>query len=134
MLKRKKISIKGAVNKLDKLCRQILRLRDSDGFAFTCVSCGRRKPVEESNVSHYVSRQNLGLRHDLHNIHLACTYCNNHLHGNLIEYRKELLRRYGAQDVERLENTPRGKASVVDLEVMIQEYKQILADLERARG
>jgi hypothetical protein len=36
-------------------------------------------------------------------VHLQCEYCNTHLHGNLIEYRKGLINRIGLKETELLE-------------------------------
>jgi hypothetical protein len=43
------------------------------------------------------------LRFDEKNIHKQCAPCNNHLSGNLIPYRVELIRRIGQDGVDYLE-------------------------------
>jgi len=40
---------------------------------------------------------------DLRNVHLQCPYCNNQLHGNLIEYRKNMIEQFGEDLVLELE-------------------------------
>jgi hypothetical protein len=74
-----------------------------------CISCGR---FHEGmyHAGHYRSRGSAPhLALDPRNLHKQCAPCNLHLHGNLIEYRKGLIARYGISHVEELESdqTPR---------------------------
>lgn len=79
-----------------------VRLRDAH---LGCVSCDRPSTWQgQWHASHYRSRGAAPhLRFNLHNIHKACSICNNHLSGNIMGYRPELVRRIGAQGVEALE-------------------------------
>jgi hypothetical protein len=78
-----------------------VRLRDAH---LGCVSCD--KPASwngQWHASHLRSRGAApGLRFHLWNIHKACSVCNNHLSGNLAEYRPRLEKRIGAERVEWL--------------------------------
>jgi len=65
-----------------------------------CISCGG---VIE-NAGHYLSAGNhSGLRFDEKNVFGQCIRCNKWLHGNLIEYRKGLIKRIGLDKVEWME-------------------------------
>jgi hypothetical protein len=58
--------------------------------------------------------------------------CNRHLHGNLILYRAELIRRVGLAEVERLEgpHEPR-KLSADDLKAIRDTYRARARELAR---
>jgi hypothetical protein len=77
-----------------------VRERDSD---LPCVSCGRHHEGQY-HAGHYRSTGSAPeLRFDEKNIHKQCAPCNNHLSGNLIPYRVELIRRIGQDGVDYLE-------------------------------
>jgi Bacteriophage Lambda NinG protein len=77
-----------------------IRARDADK---TCVSCGRRHDGQW-HAGHYLSvGARPELRFDESNCHRQCQPCNAHLHGNLVLYRAELIKRVGLAEVERLE-------------------------------
>ncbi len=77
-----------------------VRLRDA---ALPCVSCGRHH-TGQYHAGHYMSRgARPDLRFDLDNIHKQCAPCNEHLSGNIANYRIELVRRIGQVAVDRLE-------------------------------
>lgn len=80
-----------------------VRLRDA---RLGCVSCDKPATWQgQWHASHYRSRGAAPhLRFNLHNIHKACSVCNNHLSGNIMGYRPELVRRIGAERVEWLES------------------------------
>jgi len=72
---------------------------------------------------------------DERNCHGACnTYCNKFLSGNLIEYRKGLIKRYGNEFVEQLESEADSKrnykytkaeliAKKLQYDILIKEFK-----------
>ena len=87
-----------------------IRLRDRNK---PCVSCG----CELSNnyggttdCGHYRSRGSAShLRFNLLNMAAQCSRCNRYLSGNVVEYRIELIKRIGIDNVNKLEsdNEPR---------------------------
>jgi len=83
-----------------KVFQKWVRMRDKDE---PCISCGS-VTAKEWHGSHFFSA-NLysGLIFDERNVHKACDYCNVFLHGNLLEYRKGLIKRYGFEYVNQLE-------------------------------
>lgn len=103
-----------------------IRLRDQDKG---CISCGGK--VQEAG--HYLSRGHHGaLRFNEMNVNGQCTRCNCFLHGNLINYRSGLVKRYGEDKVILLEASKHQvkKWTLGELEIMIKFYKQEIKKLE----
>jgi len=77
-----------------------IRERDKD---LPCISCGRHHDGQY-HAGHY---KTVGaypeLRYEELNCHKQCAPCNNHLSGNILEYRKRLIERMGIDGVEWLE-------------------------------
>ena len=68
-----------------------------------CISCGNTTP-KKVNAGHFVaSGKSKFLTFNEDNVHLQCEYCNTHLHGNLIDYRINLINKIGLDRVEWLE-------------------------------
>jgi len=68
-----------------------IRARDS---MLPCVSCGYAGENRQFHAGHYRPAGNVAvLRFDERNVHKQCSICNNHLSGNLVKYRKELINR-----------------------------------------
>lgn len=108
--------------KTQKVFNAWIRNRDKDKG---CISCG----AEVTEAGHYFSQgHHSSLRFNEMNTNGQCTHCNRFLHGNLINYRKGLLRRYGKAKVEQLElNADLRKVkkwSRTELELIIKTYKQ----------
>jgi hypothetical protein len=83
------------------LNRWVVHGRDVDQ---PCISCGRHHQGIY-HAGHYRSRGSAPhLALDPRNLHKQCAPCNLYLHGNLIEYRAGLIRRYGLEYVEALES------------------------------
>ena len=72
-----------------------------------CVSCGRPSDgMHQRHAGHYMTTAaHSELRFDENNVHAQCSVCNNHLSGNLLGYRAELIQRIGIAEVERLETS-----------------------------
>lgn len=86
--------------KTQEVFNRYIRKRDE---GLPCISCGRNISAG-SQASHYFSAGHYtALRFDERNVHASCKYCNMFLHGNLINYRKGLIKRYGVDFVEGLE-------------------------------
>ena len=89
-----------------------------------CISCS----ASVDHAGHYLSQgHHSALRFAEHNVNGQCVKCNTYLHGNLINYRKGLLRRYGSQVVEMLENYSDRRIAYKwgrdELELIISKYK-----------
>lgn len=89
------------LNEAQVECNRFIRLRDT-GKA--CISCGKRN-LKKINAGHYVSVGSCReTRFHPLNINLQCEPCNSNLSGNIIEYRKNLIKKIGLESVEWLEN------------------------------
>lgn len=79
-----------------------IRARDA---GLPCVSCGR--PDDGKHQRHAGHYRSVGghpaLRFHPDNCHAQCATCNNHLSGNLVPYRAELIKRIGLAAVSALE-------------------------------
>jgi hypothetical protein len=110
-----------------KLAQQVfnkyINLRDKGK---DCISCF--KPITgRVNASHYYNANNhYTLRFDEDNVHSSCITCNQHLHGNLIQYRKGLQERIGDARIKRLDelSNQTRKFTKEELKELITEYKE----------
>lgn len=100
-LKESLFSLSDYEREAKKVFQKWVRLRDKD---LPCISCGNSKTNDWAGGHYYPAGMYSGLIFDERNCHKQCnTYCNKHLSGNLIEYRKGLIKRYGINFVEELE-------------------------------
>ncbi len=95
-----------------------------------CVSCGKNNE-KQFHAGHYRSVGSCPeLRFEELNVWRQCATCNTYLHGNLIEYRKELIKRIGVDKVECLEGAqPSNKLMIPEIKSKIVEYKLKLKGL-----
>lgn len=79
-----------------------------------CISCGRFHQGQW-HAGHYRSvGSEPALRFEPDNVHLQCAPCNNHLSGNLIPYRVNLIKKIGLARVEWIEGAHQAKKYSVD--------------------
>ena len=98
-----------------------IRARDSH---LPCVSCGRMHEGQWHAGHFLTTGARPELRFDEQNCHRQCAPCNSHLHGNLVLYRPELIRRIGLAAVEHLEGHHEPKKwSISELKVIRDEYR-----------
>lgn len=69
-----------------------------------CISCGTLKPSEWHGSHFYEAGKYSGMIFNPSNCHKACDKCNVFLSGNLQEYRKGLISRYGVEYVNNLDD------------------------------
>lgn len=98
-----------------------IRVRDAQK---NCISCGG-KLGDKYDAGHYKS---VGAHPELRfceiNTHAQCVRCNQHLSGNLINYRKGLLIRVGQAKLDWLEGPQEAlKITVPEIQALIAEYK-----------
>ena len=105
-----------------------IRLRDKD---LPCISCGRYD-VEEFHAGHYVAANYQYHRFTETNVHKQCSYCNTHLRGNLIDYRKGLIEKIGLEEVEYLEQSKRMmlEITIPEIQEKIKYYKEKIKELK----
>lgn len=109
--------------------------RDTKKYKGICITCGMKKTLQ---AGHFAPASNCGfaLLFDEDNIHGECEYDNGFNSGHLIGYRQGLLKRYGKDFVEKLEeryNNSRYKG-IITKEYSKQEYiNKILEILEKTK-
>ncbi len=112
------------------LFNRYIRLRDAGD---RCISCDRLHDGQ-LHAGHYRS---VGacpeLRFDERNCHLQCAPCNNHLSGNITEYRIGLIRKLGLSMVAELEGPhDRPKLTIDDIQAIQEKYKMKVKELENS--
>ncbi len=102
-----------------KWFNKFIRLRDSQE---PCISCGRHHQGQY-HAGHY---KTVGaapeLRFEELNCHKQCAPCNNHLSGNIVNYRLSLIKKIGLDKVEWLEGPHK------PIKITIDELKELIAD------
>ena len=117
------------VKEAQKWVNKFVRLRDKDKG---CISCGTPL-VGKYDAGHFFSAGGHGsVRFDLRNINSQCTFCNQWQHGNLFNYHKELLKRIGSEEFNKLELQSKGvhKHDKEELKQLIKEFKQKCKEIE----
>jgi hypothetical protein len=107
-----------------------IRWRDRDD---RCISCGRNHSGQY-HAGHYRS---VGaaphLRLNQFNVNKQCAPCNNHKSGNILEYRINLIKKFGVDKVEEIEaaNEPM-KLTLDDIESIRVYYVKLLKRCKEA--
>lgn len=125
-----------------------IRLRDED---LPCISCGyvwndasrlrdqslRNKGQmivdnRQAHAGHFKpAGANPQIRFNELNVHKQCSICNNHLSGNLVPYRANLIKKIGLEEVEKLESNKESKKySADDYKNIAQKYKLKIKEIE----
>lgn len=133
--KRKREIVKGmeTVQDLMKITQvtfnKFIRLRDNGK---PCISCLNDKPKKVNAGHYYSSGGHKNLTYNEDNCHLQCEFCNSYLHGNLIEYRKNLIERIGIERVEKLDELAHvtRKYTREELRELNELYKQKIKELK----
>ena len=97
-----------------------------------CISCGRFHQGQ-NHAGHYLSRgAHPEMRFDEKNCYLQCAPCNNHLSGNIVEYRKNLLAQYGQGLLDYLEGYhPPKHYTIEDLKEIKKVYRAKFRELKK---
>jgi hypothetical protein len=131
----KKPAKQKTIKQLEKKLRSILYplIKQRDGNV--CISCGKRGLESfDWQAGHYIKAElcSLKFRYDERNIHSQCSVCNKWRAGNTIEYRKNLIGKYGEELVKELEfgyaqsKKRSTTASRIYLETLIEYYKTVV--------
>ena len=107
---------------------KFIRLRDADQ---PCISC-QRHHKGQYHAGHYRSvGSNPELRFNESNVHKQCSACNNHLSGNIADYRINLVKKIGIDEVNRLEGPHQSvKLTVDDIVTIKKLYAARCRELE----
>ena len=104
-----------------------IRLRDKDE---PCISC-QRHHNGQYHSGHYRSIGSAPhLRFNELNVHKQCSACNNHLSGNLVSYRYNLLNKIGEEKLDWLESeqTPK-KYTLEEIKEIKRKYSQLIKEM-----
>jgi hypothetical protein len=107
---------------------KFIRLRDA---GLNCISCNT--PMHKKvNAGHYKSvGAHPELRFNEFNVHAQCEHCNSFLSGNIVNYRRNLIKKIGIEGVEFVEgNHPALKLNIEEIKQLIAKYKTINKALE----
>jgi hypothetical protein len=104
-----------------------IRARDAD---YNCISCGRNHSGQY-HAGHFRSRgAHPELRFEELNCHKQCAPCNNHLSGNISNYRPALIAKIGQNKVDWIEGPHEiVKYTCADLKAIELKYKSKLKQL-----
>ncbi|MBA1255419.1 recombination protein NinG [Pseudomonas carnis] len=109
-----------------------IRARDA---VLPCVSCGRHHEGQYHAGHYRTVGANPELRFEPLNAWKQCAPCNNHLSGNLINYRISLLQRIGEEKVAWLEGPHEAKKyTVEELKAMTAEYRAKTRELKKGEA
>jgi hypothetical protein len=95
----KQISISSLKKKCWNQFSKYIRLRDclkttgSPDYG-KCITCGRLVGITRADAGHFISRRFNSTLFDERNVHLQCKQCNG-FGGNLLEYRRQIIKLYG---------------------------------------
>lgn len=118
------------VREAQAVFNQWVRLRDE---ALPCISCGRHHQGKYDAGHYRTTAACPELRFDPLNVHKQCSPCNTQLSGNILEYRIELIRRIGQEQVDWIEGPHKAQRYTIDdLKAIKALYRQKLKDLRRA--
>mgnify|MGYP001615837737 FL=1 len=109
---------------------KFIRLRDALKTTGTlthvkCLTCGKLLQISFCDAGHFVSRRYKATLFDERNVNTQCRYCNRFLDGNLLEYRRQIIRLYGEGIDTELETKSRQlkKYTVDELTKLAECYK-----------
>lgn len=109
-----------------------VRARDAE---LPCISCGRHHDGQYHSGHYRTVGANPELRFEPLNAWKQCAPCNNHLSGNLINYRISLLQRIGEEKVAWLEGPHEAKKYTVDeLKAMTADYRAKTKELKKGEA
>lgn len=133
-----KSSKKKLIDKLDRIFSQYIRLKYSDSKGLCqCISCTTRKPWNEIQNGHYMSRRYFSTRWSEDNCRPQCVACNIFNQGNIQAYRVSLIKQIGEQRVNLVEARARQetfKYGAFELNAMIQHYTKEVERIAKEKG
>ena len=113
---------------LEKIAKKVfqawVRKRDENE---PCLSCGKTEAGQWDGSHFFKAELFSGVIFNELNVNKCCSYCNQWMDGNLINYRKGLIEKYGELAVEGLEElaneTRQYKYTKEELKEIIKKYK-----------
>jgi hypothetical protein len=117
------------LKKTQQIFNKYIRIRDRDD---PCISCGRHHSGQYHAGHYRTVGANPELRFHEWNCHKQCSACNNHLSGNLVNYRISLIDKLGSEHVQMMEGHHPAKRYTIDnLKTIQRWYKRKIKRLEK---
>jgi len=121
--------LKWYADRAREACHDYIRFRDR---ALPCISCGRHHDGKYDAGHYRPSGVNSATRYDENNINRQCAPCNQHLSGNLTNYRIGLIAKIGEESVVALEtNREVRRWTKEELIEIRKHYQQKLRELKQ---
>ena len=115
------------LKKCQEVFNKYIRLRDD---SLPCISCGRHHKGQYHAGHYRTVAAHPELRFNELNNHKQCAPCNNHLSGNIVEYRINLAKKIGEEKLKWLEgNHQSQKYTLDDIKEIKLYYKDKLSEL-----
>lgn len=136
-VKSKRLTIPILQKRLDQVFSEYIKFRDaSDNGYCTCVTCGSIHRWNDIQNGHYISRQYIATRYDSRNCHPQCNDCNVGKRGNLDEYKRFIIKKYGVKVLAELEEGKRALAKwgTADYQEKIAYYRKEVRRLRKEKG
>lgn len=106
-----------------------IRLRDAH---LPCISCGRHHQGQYHAGHYRTVGANPELRFEESQVHKQCAPCNNHLSGNITNYRINLVKKIGIRAVEWIEGPHELKRyTIEELKEIKAKYTKKARELEK---
>lgn len=141
MIRRSKnYNFKTLEKKADGIFSKYIRLRDADEHGYvTCITCGKKhfwSNGHSINCGHFISRSRKAVRYNEMNCHGQCVACNKYRNGEPDIYRRQLVERYGNEEVVALEHKAwlGGALNASGLYLLVEEYKDKVKQLKTKKG
>ena len=120
--KEKLETVQDLMKKAQKVFNTWIRKRDKSK---PCISCGKALGVKFDCGHYHSSGSHKNVTFDEENCHGQCVYCNQHLHGNLLNYQIGIAKRIGADRLIELNGRAHKtrKFTREELKEIIKKYK-----------
>ena len=129
-------SVKKLKKQVGDIFSQYVRMRDCLKTTGTlthckCITCTKLLELKEAQAGHFVDRRHSATLFDETNVHAQCGRCNVYLDGEILKYRREIIRLYGeGYDVQLEEKAIETKKfTIAELEEMKETYKEKIKEL-----
>lgn len=97
------MSYSSALRKAKSAIQKWARMRDADeNGIIRCCCCGHWKNWKHCDGAHFIKATYLATCFIEHNINGCCRSCNRFLEGNIEEYRKYMIIKYGQDKLDEL--------------------------------
>jgi hypothetical protein len=122
-------TVQSLTKKAQAVFNTFIRLRD---IGMPCISCGKLLAGKYDAGHYFSSGGHKAVAFDEDNVHGQCVHCNQHLHGNLLNYQIGIVSRIGERlfMVQEKAHDTR-KFTKEELYEIIEIYKQKCKDISK---